>query len=327
MDDTPLVSIVLCTYNGEKYIKEQVDSLLNQTYQNLEIIICDDSSKDNTALILQDFNDIRIKCFYNKQNMGLAKNKEQCMMKASGDFIASCDQDDIWMPNKIECLITNIGDCTLIYSKSTIVDEDLNIPNVDNNPILYKGNNYKVFWFHNYVSGHTMLFKKSMLKHILPLPTKYVYPDHWISYICTANGSITYVDKSLVYYRQHSSQITKTQKNSFGLIGKLFYKIVKKDIKRRKEIEQRRNILNTISKYNLTNQEDQKLLEDITKCYSKLLYQYFGIKLYFLLNKNKDSLFGNYKRMKSIFSLSKGLWFNRINLIVFLVILITIINQ
>src|ERR1700744_3577317 len=98
--EEPLISVALCTYNGEKYIKEQLDSIINQTYTCIEVIIVDDGSTDSTYDIISDYalRDNRIKCFKNETNLGFNKNFEKAVSLTSGEYIAISDQDDIWLP-------------------------------------------------------------------------------------------------------------------------------------------------------------------------------------------------------------------------------------
>src|ERR1700739_3468336 len=112
-----LVSIALCTYNGEAYIKEQLDSLIDQTYPNCEIIIVDDCSKDGTVGVLKQYADKypQIKLHINSENLGYTKNFEKAIRLCNGEYIALCDQDDTWDKNKISILIDQIGNNILIY--------------------------------------------------------------------------------------------------------------------------------------------------------------------------------------------------------------------
>src|ERR1700748_3070750 len=99
MSKQPLVSVAMCTYNGEKYIRQQLDSILNQTWRNLEIVIVDDGSSDDTFAIISEYaeKDSRIKCFKNEVNLGFNKNFEHAVELTTGDYIAISDQDDIWL--------------------------------------------------------------------------------------------------------------------------------------------------------------------------------------------------------------------------------------
>src|SRR5437868_15054123 len=105
----PLISIVLCSYNGERFIKEQIDSILHQTYPNIELIISDDASTDETARILKEYKgDQKIKLFFQDENVGATKNFEFAIKQVRGEFIAFSDQDDIWLPQKLERLYSAI---------------------------------------------------------------------------------------------------------------------------------------------------------------------------------------------------------------------------
>ncbi len=100
----------MATYNGEKYVNEQIDSILSQTYQDFELIICDDCSKDRTREILQEYSqkDSRIKLLFNEKNLGFKKNFEKAISMCNGEYIAFCDQDDIWENYKLQFAIEKI---------------------------------------------------------------------------------------------------------------------------------------------------------------------------------------------------------------------------
>ena len=120
------VSIVMCTYNGERYLKEQLMSLLNQTYSPIEIIIQDDLSTDNTLEIIHDYQERYpniIHSFQNSRRLGYNQNFLTAYQKANGYYIASADQDDIWETNKIEILVREIGDSMLIFHNSVLFNQ------------------------------------------------------------------------------------------------------------------------------------------------------------------------------------------------------------
>jgi glycosyltransferase involved in cell wall biosynthesis len=164
------ISVCMATYNGEKYIKEQLDSILNQISQNDEIIISDDNSTDNTIEILKSYNDKRIKIYLNNKDKGYTKNFENALEKVSGDVIFLCDQDDIWVNNKIEKTLVYFKDYDFIISDNKVVNKDLNT--------IYESHfnvcNTKKGFFNNlllprYV-GACMAFKKEVLEKSLPFP-------------------------------------------------------------------------------------------------------------------------------------------------------------
>jgi len=116
-----LVSVVMCTYNGEKYLHPQIGSILSQSYDNLELIIVDDASTDSTVKILEEYKrrDSRLRYFVNERNIGYNKNFEKAFSLANGNYIAPCDQDDIWDPSKIETMMKEwLKDSLFVYSLS-----------------------------------------------------------------------------------------------------------------------------------------------------------------------------------------------------------------
>ena len=209
---SPLISIVLCCYNGEDFIKEQIDSLVNQTYPNLEIIISDDASSDSTFQIIEGYKtDRRVKLFSQSHNLGPSKNFEFAVRQSSGEFIAFSDQDDIWLPEKIEKLHGAIGDSFLIYCDSELVNEageklNKKISELRN---MYTGSGTMGFVFSNIVWGHAMMIDRKLLEFVLPIPAGIPH-DIWIAFKATALTGIKYLDLPLTLYRQHRSASTKT---------------------------------------------------------------------------------------------------------------------
>ncbi|MFT4918317.1 MAG: glycosyltransferase involved in cell wall biosynthesis, partial [Zhongshania aliphaticivorans] len=102
MDQLPKISVAMCTYNGERFLAEQLDSILNQTYKNIELVVVDDVSTDGTLRLLDEYaaRDGRIRVIRNSENIGFVRNFEKAMGACSGEFIALADQDDIWFPEK-----------------------------------------------------------------------------------------------------------------------------------------------------------------------------------------------------------------------------------
>jgi glycosyltransferase involved in cell wall biosynthesis len=208
----PLISIVLCSYNGERFIKEQIDSILSQTYSNIEIIISDDASTDATPQILQEYKTHqKIKLFFQSQNLGSPKNFEFTLKQTIGEFIAYSDQDDIWLPQKIEKLYKGIEDKSLIYSDSELVDESGNKLNKKISDLrdMYSGHQTKGFIFSNAVWGHALMINSKILPAVLPTPEGIPH-DIWTAFIATTITGIKYLDQPLTLYRQHASTATKT---------------------------------------------------------------------------------------------------------------------
>lgn len=208
----PLVSVVLCTYNGEKYLQQQIDSILQQTYSNLEIIIVDDASSDSTVAILQNYSraDKRIKYFINAENIGYNKNFEKGFLLASSEFIAISDQDDIWELHKIETMMKKWSAGSLfIYSLSgnfytNDFDKRTQAPNV-----LYSAiDDLHKLVFNSPVHGHACMFKKELLQHCMPFPADIFY-DWWLSMHAASIGVIGCIPYTLTWHRMHEKNSSR----------------------------------------------------------------------------------------------------------------------
>ena len=204
-----LVSIAMAAYNGEKFLREQLDSILSQTHRELEIIICDDRSSDSTAAILEEYatRDKRIRLFVNANNLGLVKNFEKALSLCSGEYIALSDQDDIWEKEKISTLLREIGNASLIHSDASLIDAGGKVfarsYSRHSRKILDK--NLYSYVLGNNVTGCTALFSRQLLEHALPFPDHVFVHDWWLALCAYKHGGIVYCDMPLVRYRQHGN--------------------------------------------------------------------------------------------------------------------------
>lgn len=212
----PTVSIAMTTYNGEKYLREQLDSILNQTCKDFELIICDDCSSDSSVHILNEYagKDKRIKVFVNEHNLGFKKNFEKAISLCNRDYIALSDQDDVWKKEHIEILLSNLGDSYLVCGNVELIDSNgSHIKNDQININRYISKNCEEQFLQllhiNFVQGCTCLFRKELVSKILPIPENQKYHDKWIGLVAILEQKpIIYVDKTLVYYRRHDKNVT-----------------------------------------------------------------------------------------------------------------------
>ena len=220
------VDILLATYNGARFLKEQLDSILNQTHTEFRLIISDDKSTDKTRAIIEEYaaKDSRIEYYFQKKNLGVIKNFEFLLKKVESDYFMFSDQDDIWKENKIELSLAKLkeDDADLVYSDLEVVDRDLKtiyksywkLKGLENK--VKKYNNFEALYLNNFITGCTMLSKKKFIDLILPLPTKskYVLHDYWVSLIVSQHGVLTYVKEPLIKYRQHKDNKIGSRKRS-----------------------------------------------------------------------------------------------------------------
>lgn len=208
--DFPLVSVVLAAYNGERFLEQQIDSILDQTYPNLELIIVDDCSSDNTPAILNKYvqRDTRVKVFANSQNLGYVRNFEKGLLLASGDYIAPSDQDDIWMDNKISLLMKEMGDHEIVYCNSELIDDNGNSLHKKLSDIkrLLSFDNCLNYAIGGTAPGHGMIVTKQLIGRCIPFPTMIPH-DYWLAFVATCRMPIKFVDIPLVKYRQHTQNV------------------------------------------------------------------------------------------------------------------------
>ena len=213
-----MISIVMTTYNGAQYVAEQIDSILNQTYQDFELIICDDCSKDATWEILRGYADkeTRIRIYRNEKNLGYLKNFEKAISLAQGDYIAMSDQDDVWTPDHIDVLLNNIegralscGNVTMVNSCLVPLNRTWSEMNQTNTmPADDISKFYSLMFVRGAYQGASMLFTKSLKEKVLPFPQRIVYHDVWISLVACLNGGISYTDRSVAFYRIHGDNVS-----------------------------------------------------------------------------------------------------------------------
>lgn len=238
------ISVIMCTYNGARYIRKQLDSILNQTYPVKEIIIQDDCSTDNTFEIISDYASRfpQIIVIENKYQLGINKNFFSAMEKANGHYIAISDQDDIWEQDKLELQINAIDNKLLCAGRTTPFSDngapirvDERIPNLSLLRMLYVG----------CLAGHTLLFSKDLLSKLpdISLISTIRCYDVILTMVAASYNSIVYIDKTLVNQCKHIDAATYnkptdnrfTLKNMFRTIFKTFshYRELKPEIQKR----------------------------------------------------------------------------------------------
>ncbi len=209
----PLVSIVMCTYNGAEYVREQLDSIINQIYKHLEIIIVDDNSSDTTPQIIESYKqkDSRINFYQNKERLGYNKNFEKAIGLANADYIAISDQDDIWEHHKIETMMNSWPDGSLfVYSLSGNFTGNNFAGRTAAPKVHYSDiNNTRKLVFNSPVHGHACMFKKELLQHCLPFPADIFY-DWWMSMHAASISTIGCIPQTLTWHRAHESNSSRT---------------------------------------------------------------------------------------------------------------------
>jgi glycosyltransferase involved in cell wall biosynthesis len=220
------ISVCIPTYNGEKYIQEQLVSILVQLSVEDEIIISDDSSTDATLEIIRSLQDSRIKLFENNTFKSPIFNLENALKHASGDVIFLADQDDIWEPEKVKITLNKLQNSDLVVSDCSLIDASGNL--VD--PSFYALNKTKSGYLNNLIKngflGCCMAFNSKIKKSVLPFPKKIAMHDIWIGLTASLVGKVDFIEDKLIRYRRHGDNFSFTSaKSKFSVTYKLSYRI------------------------------------------------------------------------------------------------------
>jgi glycosyltransferase involved in cell wall biosynthesis len=231
------ISVVMTSYNGEKYIRKQIESLLQQRLLPKQIVICDDKSTDGTRSILNEYlaNDL-FHIVFNEEQYGVVKNFQRgCAVVPPGNHVAFCDQDDIWEPQKLERLADEMQlvddgvTPALIYSDLSVIDREDNLVSRsfwERQQINVDDISFEVLFFGNAITGCTIFANHAMVREFLAMNAKGCLHDEWMALIGYSFGKVRMVREQLVRYRQHESNITYSESyrgpGTFNIISREF---------------------------------------------------------------------------------------------------------
>jgi len=224
-----MISVCMATYNGEKYLREQVDSILAQLGKDDELIVSDDGSTDKTIDILLSYKDKRIIVYSHhfsgkKECVGdvVSSNFEHAISMAQGDYIFLSDQDDLWIEGKVEKMVTALQNAEVVVSNAWLWTDG----NKENcTKLLYEGRNPLKNYFlkKGKYFGCCMAFKSHALSYVLPFPKPLPLHDTWLGLLPEIVGGAVFINEPLIYYRQHNSNVSSQSHNSF--IYKIKYRL------------------------------------------------------------------------------------------------------
>ena len=210
------IDILLATYNGSKYLHEQLDSILSQSYGNINVIIRDDGSSDNTVMIIKEYEqkDNRVKLLSdNLGNLGFVRNFEKLMKNSTSEYLMFSDQDDIWYNNKVETSYKRIKaieekngkSCPiLVHTNSKIMNYETRTKSLFISDCA-KNSSFENSFFNFFVQGSTMLINGSLKREALPFSKEVYLHDRYLHLIAEFVGIRSYIDKPTMDYRQHSN--------------------------------------------------------------------------------------------------------------------------
>jgi len=221
-----MISVCITTYNGSKFIEQQLNSIVKQLSDNDEIIISDDDSKDNTVNIIQSYSSPIIKLYKNKFHNHIL-NFEFVLSKASGDYIFMSDQDDVWLEDKVKIMMQKLEKYDLVCSNCIVTNKDL-IP--DGRLFMTEDASQISGFFknlvHNHYLGCCMAFNRAIRDKAIPFPKGLITHDTWIGLIAEVFGKPTFINDKLIYFRRHDSNTSNTlNKSNLSLRTKISYRI------------------------------------------------------------------------------------------------------
>jgi glycosyltransferase involved in cell wall biosynthesis len=282
----------MCTYNGEKFLHQQIGSVLSQTWSNLELIIVDDVSSDNTVQVLEEYSrkDSRVKYIVNEKNLGYNKNFEKAILLASGDHIAPCDQDDIWAASKIETMMNNwLQGSLFVYSLSGSFNDDDFKNRTDAPNVFYSAiDDVHKLVFNSPVHGHACMFKKELTPVCLPFPADIFY-DWWISMHAASTGIIGCVPQTLTWHRVHEKNSSRTLTS------------IKDKQEREQQLRQQSvHFLETFFKRPVAREKEKRSLLHYASLLKEMDGRKFSFPMFRYVIKNRELIF-HYKKKPFVF--------------------------
>ena len=210
-----MISVCIATYNGEMFIREQIDSILRQLSSDDEIIVSDDGSTDDTISIINSIDDKRIRVIEGPRKQSPTSNFE-CALKASkGDYIFMSDQDDVWKPNKVKICMEWLQRYDCVVSDAEVTDSSLNplYPSLYAIMQVRQGRIYNTIWKNGY-TGCCMAFRRNVLEASLPFPKDIPMHDIWIGNVAAYKYNVMFIPDTLIYFRRHEDTTSCNGKGS-----------------------------------------------------------------------------------------------------------------
>ncbi|WP_394523324.1 glycosyltransferase family 2 protein [Lacrimispora sp. JR3] len=216
-----MITVLLAAYNGEAYIRQQLDSILDQTYKELTIVISDDHSSDRTPEILKEYEQTypdRITCMLNETASGSPQNNFfRLLRQARGEYVMLCDQDDLWLPDKAEVTLKEMKRLEKQWGRDVplLVHGDLSVTDQDGRirhksmaryqKIAVLDNRFSHYLVENNITGNTVMINQGFYPYLTYIPQTCMMHDWWLGLLASCFGKISYIDRPLLLYRQHES--------------------------------------------------------------------------------------------------------------------------
>ena len=210
-----MISVCMATYNGEKFIKEQIDSILSQLSDDDELVVSDDGSKDRTLDIISSYNDKRIRILHHSAPHGFVHNFENALGNAKGDYIFLSDQDDYWIPGKVKTAMGYLTSGTdLVIHNAELVDGKGQPLGTDYYSCMHSKTGFWANIWKTRSLGCCMCFNRKVLEKSMPMPKHIVAHDYWIGMIALKHFKVKFIEDKLLCYRRHGGNVSPSSEKS-----------------------------------------------------------------------------------------------------------------
>ncbi len=218
MTNNPSVSVVMATYNGTRYLHQQLQSVLHELLPGDELIIVDDGSQDGTLALLESLDSAEVRVIRNPVNVGVSATFERGLYLSKNEFIFLCDQDDVWLPGKRSAIVAAfeqdpkalvvISDAQVIDAQGLVIAQSFMA-----NRHGFNGSVMATVWRNRYL-GCAMAFRRSLLAAALPVPRQAPMHDMWFGAIGRMTGGVVYLSIPLLQYRRHTGNVSPSSRQS-----------------------------------------------------------------------------------------------------------------
>jgi glycosyltransferase involved in cell wall biosynthesis len=231
-----LISVILLSYNHEKYLTQAIATVLNQTVKDFELIIIDDFSQDNSKKIIYDYQqtDERISAFFHKANIGIGKTMTEGLAKAKGEFVSFLDSDDVWLESKLErqLSVLSVDESLIVWTEGQIIDGN-GVPTGETFSQLYaaqnkvkSGNLFEAILYKNFILGSSILFKREFVESIRFCEKLKYYNDYKFYVDLSGKYCFYFIAEALTKYRVHGKNTNSSDRQGWVRDELLFGNLV-----------------------------------------------------------------------------------------------------
>ncbi len=225
-----MISVCMATFNGGKFIREQLESILSQLSSDAEIVVADDGSTDDTLLVVDSLKESRIRVLPAERHLGVIYNFERALRASKGEIVFLADQDDVWLPGKVEKCLAALNEADLVMHDAFLLGHSDAFESAwGRNGKLSDIRTYRsgvvANWWKNSFTGCCMAFRRNVLDKALPFPKNLPMHDQWLGLVAEKYFKVSYVNEPLVEYRQHSSNATHIGNSPAGILQKIKWRV------------------------------------------------------------------------------------------------------